>query len=514
MPNGLLDFFADPVERANIRQGFMDAVNRGAVGAALGAPVDMANMLLNLGKAGYGYVGNKTGLLSVDQMPELIDNPVGGSEYIGRKMQDAGMVSDKRNQLAEALAGFLPMSPTTSAKAVAAIGAGGLLGMPGVDAAAFAGVRRAEQELAALKSAGVVDDAGNTWQLARHPATGAPTWSSRVGRVVLPDSNRRGVVQEFADPQRLSDYRTEILQGLRNLDDERAAAALISQPKIYEQPAWARQLTETAPNLAADRQFWEKALLPKDAINAFAETSQSTPRGLLYGPGTKSANASEVASSLGGTRPIQAQWTGDNLKFSNGTGSLQVLDANTQPVIRSLDAQSSGKPDGGGKQLYQAAMQWLANNNRLALPDSGLSDINHLRKIGNELSSQVRNGKPTAFMNTDRVSGVSDVPSLWLAESQETRKRAPSMMNLTFDGGGFKLNNTPASDKDISELLKAYDPNFAEGVGAMTAKRAALFDWLHTATPEQARQAAKLIAGGGLLGVGPVFAADQNQRLK
>jgi hypothetical protein len=133
MPNGLLDFFADPIEHAKIRQGFMDAVNRGAIGATLGAPVDMANSLLNLGKAGYGYVGNKTGLLSADQMPELIDNPVGGSEYIGNQMQRLGVVSPNRNALAEGLAGFLPMSPSTSAKAVAAIGAGGLV--PGMEAA-------------------------------------------------------------------------------------------------------------------------------------------------------------------------------------------------------------------------------------------------------------------------------------------------------------------------------------------------------------------------------------------
>ena len=133
MPNGLLDFLGDPVERANIRQGFMDAVNRGSIGAALGAPVDMANSLLNLGKAGYGYIGNKTGLLSTNQMPELIDNPVGGSEWFGKQMQNAGMVSDQRNQLAEALAGFLPTSPTTSAKMVGVIGAGGMV--PGMEAA-------------------------------------------------------------------------------------------------------------------------------------------------------------------------------------------------------------------------------------------------------------------------------------------------------------------------------------------------------------------------------------------
>jgi hypothetical protein len=134
MPSGLLDFLGDPVERANIRQGFMDAVNRGAIGSLLGAPVDMTNLLLNAGKAGVGYVGHKAGLLSANQLPELTENPVGGSEWFGRQMQNAGMVSDKRNPTAEAIAGLLPVSPSTSAKAVAAVGAGGV--MPGLDAAA------------------------------------------------------------------------------------------------------------------------------------------------------------------------------------------------------------------------------------------------------------------------------------------------------------------------------------------------------------------------------------------
>jgi hypothetical protein len=127
-------FLADPAERQGIRQGFTDAVNRGAVAATLGAPVDMANTALNLGKAAVGYLGNKAGVLSADRMPQLIDNPVGGSEYIGNQMRRLGVVSPNRNALAEGLAGFLPTSPTTSAKAVAAIGAGGVV--PGMDLAA------------------------------------------------------------------------------------------------------------------------------------------------------------------------------------------------------------------------------------------------------------------------------------------------------------------------------------------------------------------------------------------
>ena len=127
-------FLSDSAERQGIRQGFTDAVNRGAVAATLGAPVDMANTALNLGKAAVGYFGNKAGVLSADQMPQLIDNPVGGSEYIGNQMRRLGVVSPNRNALAESIAGFLPMSPSTSGKAVAAIAGGGMV--PGLDLAA------------------------------------------------------------------------------------------------------------------------------------------------------------------------------------------------------------------------------------------------------------------------------------------------------------------------------------------------------------------------------------------
>jgi hypothetical protein len=127
-------FLSDPAERQGIRQGITDAVNRGAIATTLGAPVDMANMGLNLGKAAVGYVGNKAGVLSADQMPQLEEKPFLGSEYFGDLMQRGGAVSPNRNALAEMGANFLTMSPTKSAKAVAAIGLGGAL--PGVDAAA------------------------------------------------------------------------------------------------------------------------------------------------------------------------------------------------------------------------------------------------------------------------------------------------------------------------------------------------------------------------------------------
>lgn len=53
----------------------------------LGMPVDAAAQALNLGLAGVGYAGHKTGLLK-EPLP-LIDKPVGGSDWIAEKLGNA-----------------------------------------------------------------------------------------------------------------------------------------------------------------------------------------------------------------------------------------------------------------------------------------------------------------------------------------------------------------------------------------------------------------------------------------
>ena len=129
----LSDFFGaikDPQFRSDVGGGVMDSLNRGVIGQTLGAPIDMANVLTNLAKAAYGTAGHATGLLSADQMPDLEDKPVGGSEWLGQKMQDMGIVSDRRNPLAEGLAGaaLAPLGGTALAARAPQI-ASGLLKM-------------------------------------------------------------------------------------------------------------------------------------------------------------------------------------------------------------------------------------------------------------------------------------------------------------------------------------------------------------------------------------------------
>lgn len=64
---------------------FVQGANKAFWAGNLGAPIDMATLALNGLIAGGGYAGHKIGLLSTP--PGLIENPVGGSEWLADKMR-------------------------------------------------------------------------------------------------------------------------------------------------------------------------------------------------------------------------------------------------------------------------------------------------------------------------------------------------------------------------------------------------------------------------------------------
>lgn len=95
----------DPEYWKSIGRGVTDSVNRGAIGGILGAPVDIANTAMK--PFGFGA-----------------DKPVMGSEWLGDKMQQIGMVSNQRNPVAEGFASFIdPATIGAGAAKVAAYGA-------------------------------------------------------------------------------------------------------------------------------------------------------------------------------------------------------------------------------------------------------------------------------------------------------------------------------------------------------------------------------------------------------
>lgn len=67
------------------REQYLRGLLRGFTSDFVGGPADVAEQLANLGIAGYGYAGNKLGLLSPSEMPELLEASPGTSEWFARK---------------------------------------------------------------------------------------------------------------------------------------------------------------------------------------------------------------------------------------------------------------------------------------------------------------------------------------------------------------------------------------------------------------------------------------------
>ena len=97
-PHNALGFFADPQAGKQMAGDLTNALTRGALGV-FGAPVDM----LTMGARALGY-----------GVPD--DRVVGSSEWMGRQLENAGMLSKNRNQLAELLTGFVSPDPIDFAK--------------------------------------------------------------------------------------------------------------------------------------------------------------------------------------------------------------------------------------------------------------------------------------------------------------------------------------------------------------------------------------------------------------
>jgi len=93
-----------------------DVLNRGLIASNLGGPADMANVLANLARAGYGFAGRELGLLRADQLPELVEKPAFGSEHLGDVLERLGAVSATRRPGAEIAASMLPLAPLTAAQ--------------------------------------------------------------------------------------------------------------------------------------------------------------------------------------------------------------------------------------------------------------------------------------------------------------------------------------------------------------------------------------------------------------
>lgn len=91
---------------------FLKGIARGLGPDVVGGPVDLAEMVTNLGRAGYGYAGHKLGLLTPEQMPQPLSASPGTSEWWAQKVNvpETGSGAYSAGRMAPLLGGLARMA--------------------------------------------------------------------------------------------------------------------------------------------------------------------------------------------------------------------------------------------------------------------------------------------------------------------------------------------------------------------------------------------------------------------
>lgn len=225
-----------------------DVLNRGIVAGTLGAPVDIAAMAMRP----FGYK---------EEAPFL------GSEYIGRQMERAGMVTPTRRPLAELAAGLAP--------AVVTGGAGLVRGLYGAARTALG--RPVEQAATALQRQ-------TAQQLERPIAEAEQARARAAGTIEQIERQPRVSAQRAATSPLTPEQETAILQAqLRQPVREKAAAAARTAEQQAE-AAKARVLTAQGQIAQAERAVadLEQQLLSRPQISGdeFGRQLRLTTEGL------------------------------------------------------------------------------------------------------------------------------------------------------------------------------------------------------------------------------------------
>jgi hypothetical protein len=196
-------------------------------------------------------------------------------------------------------------------------------------------------------------------------------------------------------------------------------------------------------------------------------------------------NPLEVAPSSERTKVIRNKAT---------DGNLYILNADTPiPYTRGSGARSEGIEEGGGKNMYQSAMSWVANNNKKLVPDpEGISPINTLRRVSNTISNYLRHGK-VGYIDTSQVSTARNLKELIIDEKNKVfGLREDLGLAARFDGERFvSRHGDVLDDKFLTAMIENTDPHFKQGIGLTTLKRAYMTKWAMSAKLSEVKAVAK-----------------------
>lgn len=197
---------------------------------------------------------------------------------------------------------------------------------------------------------------------------------------------------------------------------------------------------------------------------------------------TTSKDATEIAKAVSSPgKLITVVDNGDSIRVQSKNGYLTILSADTaRPIINAPKADSQGKKEGGGSQIYAVAFDWIHNNKKRVQEDSGLTGINWVRRTSNMAASAIRWGttrhlKPHASQSVGKwtKNDVLNTSLLITKEMENTHRILPESRGLRYDFAGdrFTRDGTAVTTSDLATLIED-TKSFDKGIGLSTLQRA------------------------------------------
>jgi len=195
---------------------------------------------------------------------------------------------------------------------------------------------------------------------------------------------------------------------------------------------------------------------------------------------------------------VKKERDGD-FKFTKKQGEGEITVREKDDVVRVVSDLAKRK----GEEVYQAVLQYAHNNDKIYKPSEyGLSDINQVRTIGAMFSSALKNKTTKHFALSETHEKFFELPEgykwgqdyqqdlkyLALAERNIVADRLDRLglgllddyrledFEYDFNKNKFLDEQGEISDQEIIDLIKADDPEFKEGIGLSTFKRAVVTD--------------------------------------
>jgi hypothetical protein len=356
----------------------------------------------------------------------------------------------------------------------------------------------------------LLDEGSASLQASREAPTRAPGPTRSVGTVNMADLE--GQIQDAVD--RLKAQNARVIAMPRGSSERAEAEAEFMQRRQEWLDAQGRLGRARAEN---ERTFGTPAQQAR--VQTLFKGIAKDPESFQFGGPTASSDIHELAAHHSTPKnPLIAIEGNGRVEIINERtgGYITIRDADKpHPYISSTEAESRGQEQAGGKQMYQAAMSWIANKGKTLDPDpGGISGINKYRKVENAISSYLRHGKE-GYIDLSNATTARNLKEMLMESKNYVSSKRPDLIDaFSFDGTAFRrADGSVATKAELTQAIKEKDPGFRQGIGETSLKRALMTRWASGAKRREVIEAAKRFKEPILYALGTLAASKALEKV-